>query len=240
MYAALANNPVRYSDPSGEEPIDPRTGKPFVMDLWRAAVYDADYLAHTKFRAIKDSTLYAHASPWVKRERCKPDGIYEGATQHIHESNFKYTTAAAKTALGKLFPSHKYPGYDHGAPHDMMWRRVAMKGTYLFLDDRYSESEWLFQNQTEFNIMKVEENYITQIVNLSRPDGDGEFNISTVVDFDIKKGEVQTRTKKNWLGQTKTERYRVLTVTETTQQYENNEARGEATSRTYEREQIVQ
>ncbi len=87
--------------------------------------------------------------------------------------------------------------------------------------------------------MTVEQNYITQIVNLTRPDGDGNFNINSVTSFNTQKGDIQSRQVGTWWGGTRTEKYRTLTVTETTQGYKNNQASGAATSKTYTREEIV-
>ncbi len=107
-----------------------------------------------------------------------------------------------------------------------MWRDVAEKGTYLFLEDTYSESEWFHINQKEYNIMKVEDNYITQIVNLRRSDKSDQFNINQVSTFNIIKGEVHTRKIKTWWGSEKIEKYRNLLVTENIQLYSNNKAEG--------------
>nr|MBA3985764.1 hypothetical protein [Flavobacteriales bacterium] len=91
----------------------------------------------------------------------------------------------------------------------------------------------------EYNIYTVEENYITQIVNLSRPNDNSKYNISSVTSFDIQKGDIQTRQVNTWWGGSKAEKYRTLTVTETTQKYENNQASGTGTSKSYKREEIV-
>ncbi|MDQ3535978.1 MAG: hypothetical protein M3421_10175 [Bacteroidota bacterium] len=238
-YAFVAGNPVNFIDEDGLEPIDPRTGKPISLNLNRAAVYDPNYIDYAKLSVVRDDDLYDNANPWIKRERGRPDGAWEGANFNIHESDFQHTSTGAKQALGALFPSVRYPGTDFGSPNDFIWRNVAEKGTYLFLDDRYAESEVFHINQTSFNIMTVEQNYITQIVNLTRSDGDGKFNVNSVTNFDIQKGDVQTRKVGTWLGGTRTEKYRTLTVTETTQQYKNNEATGYSTSITYTREEII-
>jgi RHS repeat-associated protein len=238
-YAFVAGNPINLVDEDGLEPIDPRTGKPISLNLFRAAVYDADYIDYAKLTVVRDDDLYDNANPWIKRERGKPDGMWDGVVYNIHKSNFQHTSASAKQALGGLFPSVQHPGADYGSPNDAMWRNVAEKGTYLFLDDRYSESEVFHINQTSFNIMTVEQNYITQIVNLTRSDGNGQFNINSVTTFNIQKGDVQTREVGTWWGGTRTEKYRTLTVTETSQQYKNNEATGSSTSKTYTREEVI-
>jgi hypothetical protein len=238
-YVFVANSPTNLIDPDGLEPIDPRTGKPVKINLYKAAVYDDNYNDFAKLNVIKDYDLYDNADPFIERSRNSPSGHNEGAAYNIHESNFSHTTIEAKAALGKLFPSNKQPGSAYSAPNDEVWRKVAEKGTYTYLDDRYSESEWLHINTTSFNIMTVEQNYITQIVNLTRPDGDGSFNIKSVTTFDIQKSDVQSREVDTWWGGTKTEKYKTLTVTETTQSYKNNQASGAATSKTYTKDEII-
>lgn len=96
-----------------------------------------------------------------------------------------------------------------------------------------------FVNSLEYSVISVEENYITQIVNLSRVNDEGQFNISSVTNFDITKGEVKTRDVDTWWGGTKQESYRELTVTETTETYKDNKATGEKTSKTYTSEEVV-
>ena len=159
-------------------------------------------------------------------ERGKPDGAWDGASFNILESNFKYTSSEARIALGRLFPSNKFPESDSGSPNDGLWREVADKDTYTFLDDRYSESELFHINKTSFNIMTVEQNYMTQIVNLTRSNGEGKFNIHSVTSFNILKGNIQLRQVETFWGGTKKIKYRILTVTETMQLYKDNQAFG--------------
>jgi len=236
-YSAFANNPVRYTDTDGREPIDPRTGKPFYLNLNRAAVYDLSIIEKAKLKLVKDEDLYNNANPLIARNRDKPDGAWDGASAFVHESVWMHTTNNAIEALDKLFPG--IGKYDYGAPNDEAWRNAATQGTYVFVDDRYSESEVFFINQTSFNFITVEQNYITQIVNMTRPDGDGKYNINSVTKFDIQKGNVQTRSVKTWWGGTRQEQFRTLTVTETTETYKDNQSTGQSTSKTYTTEEIV-
>lgn len=236
-YSAFANNPIFYVDPDGREPIDPRTGKPMSLNLYRAAVYDPNYIQRAKLKPVKDNDLYAHANPWIKRERGKPDGAWDGASQMKHDHVWMYTSSDASKALEGI--TGKKGGSDYGSPNDGMWRDAAEKGTYIFVDDRWAESEWLFIDLLEYNIMTVEENYITQVVNMSRPNNKSEYGISSVTTFDIGKGDIQSRKVSTWYGGTKTEKYRTLTVTETTQTYKDNKPSGSAKTETYTREEII-
>lgn len=237
-YAVIAGNPIRYIDPNGLEPIDPRTGRPVPdFNLNRAAVYDSRYIDRAKLKMVRDNDLYSNANPWFKNERNKPDGLSEGAAVHVHENVWEHTSSGASNALGQI--TGLEGGADYGAPNDAIWRNVAEKGSYIFVDDKYAESEWFFINQLEYNVTTVEENYITQIVNLTRPDDNSKFNINSVTSFDIQKGDIQTRQVGTWWGGTRSEKYRILTVTETTQQYKNNEDTGTSTSKTYTSEEII-
>lgn len=240
-YAFTANNPIRYVDPDGLEPIDPRTGKPISLNLNRAAVYDDNHIKNTKNKVVKDNDLFNNTnSKFLKRSRNSPDAQWQGASVHKHETNFEHTSTGAFNALKKLFPNNDNIDSSFDAPSDGIWNSVSKLGTYTFIDDRYAESEWLFMNQSSYNIFTVEENYITQVVNLSRSDVDnGEFNINSVTSFNIDKGDVQSRTVKTWWGGSKTEKYRTLNVTETTQSYKNNSPSGKSTSKTYTREEII-
>lgn len=172
-------------------------------------------------------------------ERSKPDGAWDGGAQHVHESIWEHTSPSAVKALQNMYPTHGNPNATWGAPNYGSWSNVAEKGTYTFIDDIYAESEWLFVNLLSYNIMTVEQNYITQITHMSRANDSQQFNISSVTTFDIQKGDVQTRSVGTWWGGTRQEKFRTLTVTETTQTYENNEASGAATRSTYTREEIV-
>ena len=234
-YAYCANNPVKFVDPSGCEPIDPRTGKQVNLNLYRAAVYEWNY----NNRHVRDENLYSRATPLIPRQRGNPDGAWSGATYFPHASVWGCISSGAQNALGKLFPNNGNVSADYGSPNDGAWRRAALLGSYTYVDDKYAVSEVFRIGEKSFNIMTVEENYITQIVNLERTSRDGKFNINSVTSFDIEKGDVQSRTVKTWWGGSRTEKYRILNVTETIQQYKNNQAIGEKQVRKYTTEEVI-
>lgn len=231
-YAFAANNPVKFVDDDGKEPIDPRTGKPFKISFWRAAIYDFSYDA-TKHKIVQDNDLLANLSTWDNNPRRRG-----GLGIHPHETNLSYTSKSAIGALSGIYNT-ELPGSSTVAPSDYSWGLAALKGTYVFLDDRYSESEVFYIDQLEYNILSVEENYITQITKLTRSDGDSKFNIESTTSFDIQKGDIQSRTIRTWYGGTKTEKYRTLSITETTETYKDNKATGNKTTKKYTRDEII-
>lgn len=237
------NNPILLVDLNGEEPIDPRTGKPIFVNMQRASVYEMDYIKSTQLSKVVDHDLLAKADNWFRRNmmgmRGKPDGMYDGAAYHVHESIWQHTSPSAVKALQGMFPTNSTPNSSWGAPNYGAWSNVAEKGTYTFIDDIYAESEVFFANKLSYNIMTVKQNYITQITHMSRANDGQQFNISSVTNFDIQKGDIQTRSVNTWWGGSREEKYRSLTVTETTQLYKNNEPSGEGTRQTYTREEIV-
>jgi RHS repeat-associated protein len=209
-YAYCLNNP-NYIDPDGREPIDPRTGRPVSLNLNRASVYDVSY-GRTQ---VLDRDLYRNASPFIPRQRGVPDGAWSGAAHFEHASVWENTSMGARTALGTIFPNTSSANGDYGSPNDKSWQNAANQGSYTYVDDRYAVSEVFRISQNSFNIVTVEENYITQSVNLTRTGGSEQYNINSVTTFSIEKGDVQSRTVKTWWGGTRTENYRTLDVTET-------------------------
>lgn len=240
-YGCFANSPLNLVDKNGLEPIDPRTGRPIDLNLNRAAVHNHRYIDFAKLSVLRDDDLYERANNKIfPRSRNVFGGTKEeGAAYNIHESVWEHTSDQAVNSLRGLFREMKYPNGDWDSPNDAMWRYVAELGTYTFLDDCFSESEVFHIDQTSFNIYTVEQNYITRVVSLSRESGGEEYEIEKVTSFDIRKGAIQSREVQTWWGGTRKERFRVLTVSETTQEYTNNEPNGNCTYTTYRREEIL-
>jgi RHS repeat-associated protein len=236
-YAFAGNNPIRYIDPNGEEPYDPRTGRPASLNLNRASLYDLAYFSRTNNIEVRDEALFNRANPLIARQRGEPDGAWSGAAFFPHASVLGKTSMEARGALQTIFPNTKYG--DSGSPNDKAWKAAAEMGSYIYVDDRYAVSEVFRTAQTSFNIVTVDENYITQSVNLTRTGGSDKYNINSVTSFSIEKGNVQSRTVKTWWGGTRTEKYRTLDVTETTQYYKNNQATDNEEVKRYTREERV-
>ena len=235
-YAPFSNNPIIFIDPDGNNPIDPRTGQSVTLNLNRAAVYD---ISSAKIKKVRDDDLHNRADGFLPRRRGEPDGAWSGAKSFPPTSVWERTSTGAMNALKKIFPNKESVVSDYGSPNDGAWRNAADMGSYTYVDDKYSVSEIFRIGQKSFNIVSVDENYITQSVNLTRTDKSGKYNINSVTTFDIEKGDVQYRNVKTWWGGTRTEKYRELKVTETTQYYENNQPTDRKEVKSYTREERV-
>jgi len=236
-YSAFANNPIRYKDDDGREPIDPRTGKPYNISLSTAVVYSIND-NKPKFEPVRDKELFARTQrgdfdlKWYDRDNQTWTG--EKAVNDF-DLAIPMISSNAKSTLNGILPNSG-PNFGTDPPDIGAFNKAADKGSYTFVDDALAEN-WVWIDKSEFNIVSVAQNYVTQIVNMQR-NGD-EYNINSVTDFSIKIDEVQTRQEKTWWGGTKDVKFRTLTVTETTQHYENNQKSGSATSKTYTTEEIV-
>jgi hypothetical protein len=117
------------------------------------------------------------------------------------------------------------------------FREAAKTGHYAFADNVIPDIglNGDFDPIESFNIVNVEDNMITQISNLQLNKESGEYELSSTTSFDIQKGEVKTEEKKTLFGGTKTVKYREVTVTETIQKYENNQAVGDTSKRVIKR-----
>jgi|GEM_PF-5929227 len=238
-YNYVINNPLSLVDLNGEDPIDPRTGKPFYINLWRDGVSYYDESKNNRDVELSRRIprhLFGLKSFPLTRERCKPDGLWSGAAYNKHKSSISETSSVAKSQLENIFNVSDITSY--GAPDDYVWGNAAESGTYTFLNSTYSESEWLHRDENSFDVIEVQDNYISKSATLIRGENE-EFNIESVTSFTIEKGDIQTRTKKTWWGGTKTIKYRTLNVTESTQHYKNNKDSGYAIVKNYQTEEII-
>ena len=241
-YIFTNNNPIILIDPNGGNPIDPRTGKPFHINFTRAAVYTFSDLPTNDHRNPDADLIKRNTRFWrsMFRVRGKPDGLWEGADYCKHDRSLSYLSNPAISELKRLFPHKENINSCFSQESTYPWLCVAQIGTYSFIDDYYCESEVLFIDLHAFNIINVENNYISQIIHFERDNGKDLFDIVSITSFHIDKGNIQTRNVKTILGKTIEQRYRILKVTEYIQKYKDNEPFGEPTVREYEKEEIVE
>lgn len=244
-YNFCSNNPIVLIDPDGREPIYPKTGKPFHISYLWANIYsydDGKGLAPVVDQDLLDAATFNNR--WYVGVYEVDDKYYDGEDVAYRGLVKDKISEGADKALEEIFGEPRdinKPAKPSNKASLMNWQTAAESGTYTFVDDALSESYWFNANKSRFKIISVEQNYITQIVQMVRDpsDDDNEYSVSSVTTFDTEKGEVKSRDI-YFLGVFMyTEKYRELTVTETVQNYENNEATGSPTVTTYTVEEII-
>ena len=181
-YAYCANNPVKYVDPSGKEPVDPRTGKQLKIKFYNAAVYE--YNDDIGTRKSFDEKLYKHNTNNIKwkesnRMRSKLDGIWEGADPFPLKKSLHYLDNASKKLLESFFPNNEDVTSNYVQGKCYYWQEVAKIGEYSYVDDIY------YRGSKHFNIISVKDNIVNQIIHFEKKDG--LFEIESVTSFESKK-----------------------------------------------------
>jgi RHS repeat-associated protein len=227
----VMGNPCALVDPDGRDPYDPRTGKSYSLSYSKASILD-----HTSLLAIRgrskspDNEMLSDINnPFFQNignaGRIEPSDQYEADWNHSSVwGSLRSNTIKAIQELTDVSLNGDYVSQE-------AWQTAAENGTYVFLDNRWSESEVFRWDLTDFNIFSVESNRITQEVHMSRSDGNSDYQIASVSTFKYSFGSWQSR-QVNKGGRETTEYYRTVTTQEDQIFYENNSSTG-AGIRTY-------
>ncbi len=231
-YSYVFNNPIRLIDPDGADPIDPRTGNEYIINLWYSAVYVIDPSKNNSDQRLHSRVSRSGLLQNTSRSFDGPDDAWEGGLGFParDRSLDKTTSESLSFILNNVSPRRPSAKNAVTNPNDHLWRKAANSGTYTFIDDATAEGAFYIDKQS-YNVISVEDNYISQVINLSR-NGDDNFEVNSITNFSVEKGDVVTKQTKR--GE---KSYRTLTVTETTRTFRNGQV--DTSERTYTRRERV-
>ncbi|GAL87798.1 RHS repeat-associated core domain-containing protein [Sporocytophaga myxococcoides] len=227
-YNFVRDNPIRYVDPDGKDPIDPRTGKTSKISLTNSVVVANTYDPKIHLTPKKDAELLSWASSQllkfsVGKDNGAPIGIFDDFPSPDRSASLISEEAAAviNPRYGDKLRSFSSPKSINGLynpPSVDAFEEVAKTGYYSYIDQGFAESGIFYTDIKSFNLIDVEANTVSRITNFTR-NSNGKFDINTVSTFSTKKGDIQTEMRN---GQEY--RYRNVTTTETIEQYQNNKS----------------
>lgn len=229
-------SPLMLLDHNGNDPMDPRTGKTFSIDMWRngVAVYEISSTCRTRF----DEELFKNAIPTVSssptgldRNRSVPDSHGQQTDKLVnkHDEATDLTTDDQRILINSLIPQQKgmeneedkrFGGFGNSIS---AWLSAANSGTYVFYDI-YVQSEWLYSDLPTYNVYTVSENRISQIITMNRRDDD-LFRVSQVQKFEISNETDVIKFKSHkflWLSWTTSTSYREYDLITDTDVYDQN------------------
>ena len=221
-YVCLHNSSLQYIDPNGNDPIDPRTGQEYVIDLWNGICLRACYENNPK----GDARLYERTQSALRKfifgsGKNNFDSPIFGTERQDHIAS--RLSDGANKFLSSHYDKETNEGLLYTAPQLDNFTQAAFSGSYIFVDNVNAE-HWGYFDKTQFNVITVTDNEISEIVNFKREINYNPFSESTrydinyVTTFQKSVSELKTETDKNGV----TRKYRIITTTETTQYYKNN------------------